>query len=82
MTRKFTLISLDSAIEKLEPFIPASQSATLMHYSSVLRRLVNSYGYSESIALHLVLFEYAEGMNSERTKPALKPSVSARMAST
>jgi hypothetical protein len=72
MTKTSTLISRDSATEKLGPYIPASQYDTLTHYSYVLSWLVNYCGYSVSIALHLVLFEYGEAMNSEQTKPATK----------
>ena len=81
MKRYSTLISRDSAIAKLEPYIPASQSDTLTHCSSALMTLVNDCDYSESIALHLVLFEYATAMNSEPTKHAPRHSVEARMAS-
>lgn len=74
------MISLDSAIVKLEPFIPASQSDMLMCYSSALESLVNDSGYSEDIALHLVLFAYAEAMNSELIALAPKPSAEPKTA--
>lgn len=75
------MISRDLATAKLERYIPASQYDTLTHYSSVLVWLVNDCGYNVSIALHLVLFAYTEGMNSEPTKPAPKPSADPKTAS-
>lgn len=74
------MISLLSATERLAQFIPDSPFATLTPYSSVLASLVNDCGYSESIALHLALFVYAEDLNSGLTAPQAKLSLQPRMA--
>jgi hypothetical protein len=73
--RTSTLISPLSATALLAPFIPVSQYVTLTHYSYALVWLVNDCGYSESIALHLVLFAYAEEVNSEPIRLPQKLSV-------
>lgn len=63
------LISLASAIEKLELYIPALQYDTLMRYTSALNTLVKSSNCDVSCALQAVLFAYAVETSSEPTKP-------------
>lgn len=74
------MISRDSAIEKLGPYIHDLPFDTRMVFTSALMQLVNDCGYSANIALHLVLFVYEEGMNSAQTELALRLSVDPKSA--
>jgi hypothetical protein len=75
MKRKSTLISHDYATALLEPFTRGLPSDTHTRCMCALMELVNFCGCSESIALHLALFECGTEMISEPTKPALRLSV-------